>query len=283
MAHPDPAVFRSRKNYHPSLRCRATGPSGPRIRLKELDLTFWALVWISGCSTRTGLDREVEGRGSSLGAFMAANSLQLARPNPGRCVVADQSSGKEQANMPDAFDKLAKSLQEIEDLILNTPERLEDLRKRFQRDRYFAPIDGHHSVQHFLQETTCSEAFMYLVSGNDTTNNAGECELNLNDIVRCRTVDRGFFALISPPQFTASPANSTPALLTASSSVTEEPGPAGLLYEDRGKVSSYIPLKVRITVNSWKLDGSAASKIPFSWICTIEVGRRIPLGDVWPR
>ena len=176
--------------------------------------------------------------------------------------------------MPNRYEK---EIRELEIAIRKLPqEALDNFIKFNQRHRYFVPLEGYHSIQHPLRDITCSATEVFLLSGNDKTDNAGTAELHLNSYLCHLAFESGQRGvLISLPQFTALPTGEAPFVLTAKLSSNEialNPG------EALGGGISFPALDVLVKISSWNLDGSPAKDVSFSWVSTIEGARAFQIG-----
>ena len=181
--------------------------------------------------------------------------------------------------MPVNFDK---EIKELERIVERIPEEVLDaVRERVYGNSYFVLFEGYHSFLKLIGYT-CKEAYVFLVSGNDTTGENGEVVLSINRIlcdykIKVPNVpDSKDLVLIHRPQFTALPEKDQPVLLTTSFSLTSIPPAERFLVDRGGNVSSGSALDIKIKVMSWKLDGSKASQVPFSWVCTLEAAWNLP-------
>jgi hypothetical protein len=168
-------------------------------------------------------------------------------------------------------DQLSIGISQLESVVSKVGEEVTRAwSRRNQRHRYVVPLEGHHMLELFGNRT-CRQAKVFLMSGNDTTDQDGARELHLNDFL-CRPDSRERFVLISRPQFSALPTTINPIVLTAKFNITEQPRSQA----ETSPASS--ELDVMVTVSSWTLDGTPAKGCDFSWVTTVEGSRVVLVG-----
>jgi hypothetical protein len=179
-------------------------------------------------------------------------------------------------------DKFKKALEGIRTELSKLPEdALNEFVKSLQRHSYSARLDAHHSVRSLLEfgGGSCSRTDLLVVSCRDTTDRSGKVVLPIHRLL-CGATDEGLedtlLELIQEPQFVATPLGADPVFATAVIRSTQAPSVSNSALVDRdGDIVQRALATIEVEVTTWKPDGTAATETSFSWICTVEAGRRI--------
>ncbi len=124
--------------------------------------------------------------------------------------------------------------------------------------------------------SACDKASTWTFSGNHMTGDDGTVEIHLNKFLDCipttirdvvvgqndqPAVDSLLYSnyIGSRPNFTATPESEEPVFLTCSIDVIALQPPQGQVFFPQA-------LDVKVTVRSWKHDGTSAPKVTFNWI-----------------
>lgn len=180
-----------------------------------------------------------------------------------------------------------KSVERVSKELAKLPEEaLDFFRENLQRHSYSARLDAHHSVRSVLAlgGGSCSKTDLLVVSGRDQTDSAGKAILPIHRLL-CGATGEGLrsdtrLVLIREPQFVATPLSSVPVFATAlTRSTPAQTLPSSIVVDrDNNPLAQPVLATVEVEVMMWKPDGAAAAKTFFSWICTVEAGRRIFFG-----
>jgi hypothetical protein len=177
-----------------------------------------------------------------------------------------------------------KSVEKVINELATLPdEALDFFRELLQRHSYSARLDAHHSVRSILA-SACSKTDLLVVSGRDQTDSSGKAVLPIHRLL-CGATGEGLrsdtrLVLIREPQFVATPLSSIPVFATAlTRSTAAQAIPSSIVVDrDNNPIAEPVLATIEVEVMMWKPDGSAAANAFFSWICTVEAGRRILFG-----
>jgi hypothetical protein len=176
-------------------------------------------------------------------------------------------------------DKIKKSLANVRRELRGIPQdALDAFLVSLERNSYSAHLNAHHERHSVLgRGSHCSKTDLLLLSGRETTNNAGKATL-LIDTLLCGVVSEGLpssqsFLLFTEPDFVATPVSSMPSFVTVTTSSTKVPTQAGVTDRDANPIDQPTLSNVKVEVTTWKPDGTPAANTAFSWICTLEAVR----------
>jgi hypothetical protein len=175
------------------------------------------------------------------------------------------------------IDKIRTQIENLakEDLILEVIEA-DTIRT------YSAHLPAHRSSRSLFPfiGSSCSKTDILVLSGRDRTDNAGIAKLSLKSLL-CGVVSEGLashetFVMIREPNFLATAHSALPLFASVvADSTSREPNHELLLDRDGNMLRTARVHDVTVEVRTWKHDGSPVARTLFSWICTVEVARRI--------
>ncbi len=179
--------------------------------------------------------------------------------------------------------KARKRAPRIPDALTRIPaDALRGFLRGLVRDTYSVHLQAHHASRD-LFGVSCARTDLLMLSGRDATDATGKISIKIDDLL-CGSISEGLspsiLVMMREPNFVATPLGTAPTFATVQTSSTPRGDLVNVILSDRaGNPVQGAPIQnVTVDVTIWKPDSSAAANTAFSWICTIEAARALPIG-----
>jgi hypothetical protein len=150
----------------------------------------------------------------------------------------------------------------------------------FERESYFARIDGARAVRSFFGGgPECHRRELLMLSGEDVTGAGGKFTINLANVfcpllLAQNDPNREERVLAGNPHFVATPHGEAASILTTVVAVRPlAPAPSTVYLSPESETLTRVDADV--TVFSWAIDGSPAPRVRFAWHAIVPVARAV--------